>query len=329
MNTTPWLSVLLPVYNVEQYLEECLASVLHQADEGIEIIVLDDCSTDNSLATLENIVKNASAPIRILQHEKNSGLSAARNTMLDAASGEYIWFLDSDDVMETGAIAQLKQIVTAHSPDLVMCDFRVLRQHQKLKHKLRGENHRPSFVGAGNVLLQDPAQLFYGLYKKGELHIWSKITKRALWNDDLRFPVGRYMEDMMLTPRLLLRVQSYFYQPNVWVAYRQREGSILSTPSEKKIYDAAEGSYGVLKEWLQRYPNLSETARLAFSHYCARTHYVVMRDLKQWNPECFHEKKEVFRKKLIENIHWSPSELSWQYIKRGLITRFLRFISKY
>lgn len=233
MNSGFWLSILIPVYNVEAYLIECLTSVTTQINSKIEIIALDDCSTDNSLNLLKNFAAKTS--IKIMQHETNQGLSAARNSMLDVAQGTYIWFLDSDDIMEPNAINQLKAIADNCSPDLVMCDFRVLRDQQRLKHKLRGENHRASFVGKKNKLTSNPAELFYGLYKKGELHSWSKISKRALWGNNLCFPVGRYMEDMVTTPRLALRVETFFYCPNVWVAYRQRQGSILATPSAKKL----------------------------------------------------------------------------------------------
>lgn len=330
MAQAPWLSILIPVYNVEAYLTACIESVTAQADANIEIIAIDDCSTDNSKQLLDRIAKQSSIHIRIMQHDVNSGLSAARNSMLDVATGNYIWFLDSDDLIEVGAIQQLKDIVDAHQPDLIMCDFRVLREKQTKKHRLRGENHRHSFFGDAKKLSQDPEKLFYGLYKKGELHIWSKITKRELWGNDLRFPVGRYMEDMVLTPRLALRAETYFYQDSVWIAYRQRQGSILSKPpSMKKIDDAAKGNEGVLAEWLARHPQLTAHSRLVFSHFCARTHYVFMRDLRRLSPEEFEQLRRNFRKQLIKNIHWSPWQLSWQYVKRGLITRLIRFFNKY
>lgn len=329
MNSPFWLSILIPVYNVEDYLRECLASVLSQVDSGVEIIALDDCSTDNSLAVITEFAAQVSIPINIMQHPTNLGLSAARNSMLDVAQGSYVWFLDSDDLMEAGAIKRLKAVVDTYTPDLVMCDFRVLRQQQRLKHKLRGENHRGSFIGEANKLLHDSAALFYGLYKKGELHAWSKISKRSLWGEDLRFPVGRYMEDMVTTPRLALRANSFFYCPQVWVAYRQRQGSILATPSAKKIDDSAAGCAGVLELWLQKHPQLSNKFRLAFSHYCARTHYVVMRDLQRIKPALYTQQKESYRQQLFNNIQWNKFELCWQYGKRGLFSRLLRFLAKY
>jgi glycosyltransferase involved in cell wall biosynthesis len=329
MSSEYWLSILIPIYNVEDYLKVCLESVVSQTNMGIEIIALDDCSTDNSLSVLDEFSRQSPIHIKIIRHEKNQGLSAARNTMLDAAQGTYVWFLDSDDLIEPNAIHKLYSIVNDHNPDLVLCDFRVLREHQRLKHRWRGENHRTAFVGTQNKLIDNPAELFYGLYKKGELHIWSKISKRALWGNDLRFPVGRYMEDMMTTPRLALRAKSFFYCPQVWIAYRQRKGSILATRSVKKMDDAAIGGEGVLNLWLQQYPNLSTNARLAFSHYCARTHYSVIHDLKRIKPNEFPQQKELYREQLFKNIHWNKAELCWQYSKRGFFSRVLRFLVKH
>lgn len=329
MNSGYWLSILIPIYNVEAYLIECLESVCSQVDSTVEIIVLDDCSTDNSNAVLNAFASQSRIKLTLMQHEKNQGLSAARNSMLDVAQGTYIWFLDSDDLLEPRAVQQLKTIVEQHSPDLVLCDFRVLRENQLLKHRLRGDNHRISFVGKPNCLLNNNADFFYGLYKKGELHAWSKIAKRTLWGDDLRFPVGRTMEDMVTTPRLAVRAQTYYYQPSVWVAYRRRAGSILNTLSEQKIADAALGCEGVLAVWIQKYPSLSAQARLAFSHYCARTHYVVMRDLKQLKPKDIDQQKSAYRQQFLKNIQWTKLQLCWQYSKRGLISRVIRLLTKY
>jgi len=329
MSSGFWLSILIPIYNVDLYLEDCLESVFSQIDCGVEVIVLDDASTDNSMHILNNFISENHISINLMRHENNKGLSAARNSMLDVAQGSYIWFLDSDDLLEPGAIEQFKSIVTIHSPDLVLCDFRVLRESQQPKHRLRGENHRKTFVGNEKLLLANSEDLFYGLYKKGELHIWSKIARRGLWGDDLRFPVGQNMEDMVTTPRLALRANTYYYQPSVWVAYRRRANSILATLSAKKIEDAAIGCDSVLDLWLQKYPQLSSKSRLVFSHYCARTHYFVMRDLGTINPTHYRQKKTAFRQQLLKNIRWSKFELCWQYSKRGLVSRLLRFIAKY
>lgn len=322
--SAPWLSILIPVYNVENYLLECLESIIAQIIPGVEIIALDDCSTDNSHRLLQQFAESVDTPINILRHEYNRGLSAARNTLLDHARGEYVWFLDSDDALHPGAIAELHQIAFQHSPDLVMCDFRVWREQQLRKHRWRGENHTATFAGPKQKLLTDPLTLFEGIYKERNLHIWSKISKRSLWDTNLRFPEGRIMEDMVVTPRLALRAQSYYYQPSVWVAYRQRDGSILSSSSQKKIDDMSVACAGVLDLWLQYYPQLSRRARFYFTYFCVKTHICVARDMRSLhktpNPDL-----GIYRERFFNHIGWNKNQLYGEYLKRGWFLRLKRF----
>ena len=324
----PWLSILIPVYNVDAYLHECLESVVLQILPGVEIITLDDCSTDHSHRLLQEFAEDSVVPITILRHDQNRGLSAARNTLLDNARGDYVWFLDSDDALHPGALAELQQITRQYLPDLVLCDFRVWREQQRWKHLWRGENHTATFAGTKRKLLTDPLTLFEGIYKERNLHIWSKISKRSLWGTDLRFPEGRVMEDMVITPRLALRVQTYFYQPSVWVAYRQREGSILSSSSQKKIDDMSIACAGVLDLWLNHYPQLSRRARFYFSYFCVKTHICVARDmrslLKNPSPDL-----SVYRARFFEHIGWGKRELFREYLKRGWFLRLKRFVQEH
>lgn len=323
----PWLSILIPVYNVEAWLKDCIDSVTSQIMSGVEIITLEDCSTDNSLSVLQQLVDQSATPIRILRHEKNRGLSAARNSLIEAATGDYLWFLDSDDALQKGAINQLHQVIKQHSPDLIMCDFRVWREHQQPKHQWRGENQVATFIGSKNKLETDPIKLFEGLYRAGNLHVWSKISRRSLWHN-LRFPEGKVMEDMAITPRLALRAKSYLYQPSVWVAYRQREGSILSSFSEKKIDDMSQACAGILNEWITEHPNLSRPARFAFVYFCVKTHICISRNVRSLykNPETA---LNIYRQRFFEHIGWNKANLYWEYIKRGWFIRLNRFIDEH
>lgn len=324
----PWLSILIPVYNVEAYLHECLESVVLQILPGVEIITLDDCSTDGSHQLLQEFAEDSIVPITILRHEQNRGLSAARNTLLDNARGDYVWFLDSDDALHPGALVALRKITRKYLPDLVLCDFRVWREQQRWKHLWRGENHTATFAGTKQKLFTDPLRLFEGIYKERNLHIWSKISKRSLWGTDLRFPEGRVMEDMVVTPRLALRVQTYFYQPSVWVAYRQREGSILSSSNQKKIEDMSIACAGVLDLWLQHHPQLSRRARFYFSYFCVKTHICVARDMRSLhnnpNPDL-----NIYRARFFAHIGWGKRELFTEYLKRGWLLRLKRFVQEY
>lgn len=274
----PWLSVLIPVYNVEAYLGECLASVLAEADEGVEVLLLEDCSTDGSAVLAQQLADRHGPQVRLLHHERNGGLSAARNSLIDAARGDYLWFLDSDDVLMPGAVPSLRACVAQHGqPDLMLCDFRTLREPFQLKHLLRGELHRHTFPGPARRRLEDRDALLSGVFAQGHLHTWSKIGRRELWSSTLRFPAGRYFEDMATTPALLLSTRSYVYMDEVWLGYRQRAGSILSTGSSRKIDDMML-ALTPLPALVAALPQpLGDEARFQASHFAAKTYITACR----------------------------------------------------
>lgn len=212
----PWLSILIPVYNVEPYLRDCLASLLPQLPPvGVEAILLDDASTDGSLGLCSEICPQSHPQVRLMRHPSNAGLSAARNTMLDAARGDYIWFVDSDDEVMPGAIARLRAIIDRDAPDLVLCDYE------------RGGRHLSSFAGPSGRPSADREALLQGVFARRRLHSWSKIARRSLWGDDLRFPAGRCFEDIATTPWLLLRARTHYHAAEAWVRYRDRPDSIM------------------------------------------------------------------------------------------------------
>ncbi|RZJ06685.1 MAG: glycosyltransferase family 2 protein, partial [Rubrivivax sp.] len=274
----PWLSVLIPVYNVEAYLAECLASVLAGADDGVEVLLLEDCSTDGSALLAQQLADRHHPQVRLLRHERNGGLSAARNSLIDAARGDYLWFLDSDDVLMPGAVQSLRACVAQHGqPDLVLCDFRTLRKPFRLKHRLRGELHRRTFRGPARQRLEDRDALLSGVFQLGHLHTWSKIARRALWGSTLRFPVGHYFEDMATTPALLMSARSHVYMDEVWVGYRQRAGSIMSGGSSGKIDDMMRALAPLPALAAAAVPPLGDEARFQASSYAAKTYITACR----------------------------------------------------
>ncbi|RMX04185.1 glycosyltransferase family 2 protein [Corticibacter populi] len=325
----PWLSILIPVYNVEAYLQECVESVLAQADAGVEVLMLDDVSTDGSALLMEALRQRWPDRIRLLAHPRNQGLSAARNTMLAACQGDYVWCLDSDDKLLPGAIAELRDIVSRHGPELVLCDFQLWRAHPRLKHRLRGEAHRASFAGPAGQLLHSRADLLAGMCRKGQMHAWSKVVRRSLWGDDLRFPSGSYFEDMATMPRLLLRARSWFYAPSVWVAYRQREGSIVSNMTLRKAADLS-GALRVFSKELvlaqQEDPGLRQP-RIAFlvSHMSARNYMGAMRFLAAHpQSEGVAEAARQFAQDFLLSSPLTPQQLLQAYRRHGWWMRYLR-----
>ncbi len=326
---TPWLSVLIPVYNVQDYLVECLVSVIKQCDSQIEIIVLEDQSTDNSLRVLNDFAASSHHPLKILQHSTNMGLSAARNSLLESAAGDYLWFIDSDDVLADGAIRQLKNIVENYSPDLIMCDFMIWRPHDIVAPKrLRRESHINGFSGKTRQLLNNPSELFHGLYKSGKMHAWSKISKRNLWSSSLRFPQGKYFEDMVTSPRLAAEVTTYYYCPEVWVKYRQRQGSIVTTPTVGKVNDMIDGLLGVLPLWLRKYPSLSPAAQFAFLCFCLRMFRFCLKELSYLNKVADVRSVRIrARMQLYKAVGMNKWQLSMVFLKRRDLKRFVRVVA--
>ncbi|QNP47159.1 glycosyltransferase family 2 protein [Diaphorobacter aerolatus] len=319
---SPWLSVLVPVYNVEPFLEECLLSVVAQIEDvaGVEVLVLNDCATDGSGELLQTLAQRWPGRLTLMQHERNQGLSAARNSMIEAARGEYLWFLDSDDKLLPGSISALESIAAAHAPDVVLCDFQVWRETSKWKHRLRGERHRSSFAGPARRVLSDRCEVLAAALMPGELHAWSKISKRALWGSDLRFPVGRYFEDMATMPLMMLRASTFYYADQPWVAYRQRSTSILATPNLGKALDQAHALVD-FRAALQTSVACAgnEKVRLALAHQSARNFIGAMRymnSVADGDPQKTQALQSI-RQHFLASSPLSPEALCKAYAVRG------------
>ena len=280
--------MLVPVYNVAPYLRQCVESVLQQADAGVEILLLDDVSTDVSAALMHTLQRAAGSRLRLLAHESNRGLSAARNTLLEAASGAHVWFIDSDDWLAPGALPKLKAILqTQPVLDMVFFDYRVVRSRDRLqyrlKYRLRGEHHRASLVGAAHRCLSGGPALLEAVLASGNLFAWAHVSRRALWQTapPLRFPVGKSFEDIATTPRLTARASSAWHVPEAWVMYRRRDDSISALMSAAKVADLCAAMRGQRDEWLARYPQLPPSTRIALAHQAARNLVAALRHLRQ------------------------------------------------
>ncbi len=319
----PWLSILIPVYNVEAYLQECVDSIVGQADTGVEIILLDDASTDRSGEVMSTLYHRWRGRFSCLRHLSNKGLSGARNSLLGAATGEFVWFVDSDDKMVDGAIAQLREIIDRENPDLVMCDFSVLRIPPRRKDQIRGQR-RCTFAGKTQKKVAADSQLLAGLYRAGRLHIWSKISRRSLWGEELRFPEGKFYEDIVVLPSLLMKVQSYYYAGQAWMEYREREGSILSSLSARKLKDLSEAMLDFPEKLQKSSIAYNEEALFYISHYCARNFIATLNHLLQEAPPSEQKQLYLFRENFLRSSPLPLGALRSSYLKRGWFWRWAR-----
>jgi glycosyltransferase involved in cell wall biosynthesis len=226
-NGNPWLSVLIPIYNVEEFLGECVRSILDQSVADIEIVIVDDCSTDGSCAMASAMRDAYPEKIKLIKLAKNSGVSIVRNTLLNAARGEYIWFVDPDDFVLPGSFAQLKKIVNSKRPDIISCNYE------------KDSKRKNAYKGRSQILERNRAKFVAGVLASRKLYCWIKITRRSIWPAKLRFPVGRYFEDVAIIPLLMLRARSFYHSDAIWVHYRTRKDSILSSIRHKHLFDTA------------------------------------------------------------------------------------------
>ena len=225
----PRFSVIIPVYNVEEYLEGCVSSVVSQTYEDIEIILVDDGATDGCPAICDALAQK-DGRIKVI-HKKNGGLSDARNAGIDKAVGEYILFLDSDDYWsDASVLGEIAKRLEITGADVLSFNY----------HKTDGEKDSPVyFQGKRDMPRELSGRDSFVYQTDNDLWIacsWNKCTKRELYeNGELRFVKGIPFEDIDWCVRLALKAQSFDYMDMDTVAYRQRPGSISQSPTAKKI----------------------------------------------------------------------------------------------
>ena len=312
-----WLSVLIPAYNVQDFVAPCLESILTQILPGVEIVVVNDGSTDSTGRVVADMQRRHSAVLTACDHAVNHGIGTTRNHLVERARGEYLWFVDADDTMNMGAMASLQRIVARHRPDLVLCDY----------SRCRGQRERrgTTFAGPSDTMVSDPSALVAGLFEAGQLHPWSKISRRSLWTDDLRFPAGRVFEDVTVMPRLALRAATAYHVPQPWISYRQWEGSILATMNPQKCVDLTLALVDFPVDARRQAVRLSSRAVFAMRHYAARHFVGAMRHLSRCEQPLVAQRARAeclrhFMQAIEQQLDW----LGGRYLRRGWVWRWLR-----
>lgn len=222
------VSVIVPIYNVQLYLPQCLDSLLNQTLEDIEIICVNDGSTDQSLEILEEYGAK-SDKIKIIS-QKNQGLSAARNKGLEIAIGTYIAFVDSDDFIDYSMLEDMYGVAIKQKSDLVICDYERFVDSCKYRYNSKDLDFHDIKI------LDNAVEDFY--CGKIEGYAWNKLYSRKLFDSKLvRYPVGLYYEDMAVTLKCLLRANKVTMINCKYYKYRERENSISKNVKDKHIKD--------------------------------------------------------------------------------------------
>ena len=230
----PEVSVIIPVYNTEQFLEDCLNSVLAQTFTDFEIIAVDDGSTDNSAAIVKQFAAKDNRIVII--HQENKGLSEARNTGIKAARGNWITFVDSDDMLAPSFLQKLWEAATQNKANIACSDKQLFWKESEIGN---GDT-----ATAQAIALSPEKALERALYQKEgpDYSAWSKLYDAKIWQSR-RFTPGIYFEDMDCIPQVLLEAEKVTFVPEPLYLNRRHGSSILATAYNRKkaeLLDIAE-----------------------------------------------------------------------------------------
>ncbi|EKM5065669.1 glycosyltransferase family 2 protein, partial [Cronobacter turicensis] len=238
MNKNYLISIIIPVYNTEKYIAECLDSVLSQsitgvaAQSSIEVIIVNDGSPDNSLAVIDEYRKNN--PNMILMNQSNAGQSVARNNAIEIARGDYIFFLDSDDLLPPGALSTLYKLAMETGSEVIISHSKAFNSRRSWYVEDHAEVASSSFrkvkFSHRSILMKTPAP-------------WGKLYKRSLLlKKHIRFPLGiKLAEDWIFVLRAMHYANHVSSTPHISYMYRGREDehnpSCTQEVNEKVFHD--------------------------------------------------------------------------------------------
>lgn len=266
------LSVVVPVYNVEKYLERCIKSLLSQTHYIDEIIIVDDGSPDKCGEIADALAAGNDNIIVI--HQQNMGLSGARNTGIDNATGEYIGFVDSDDYVDPEMYSTLMRRAEENNAEISMCGVWYEQEN--------GEGYSPFPLGREFVWDKKTALIELNSYRYLNMSVWKAVYKRELFEIEaygekqLRFPVGKNSEDYYLMHRIIARAERIAYTSEPFYHYIQRNNSISRYSTGKISTEAVSASLSQLDFFNKWFPQLSYVAETAsaFSHMGIYSGYV-------------------------------------------------------
>lgn len=305
------VSVIVPVYNVESYLDKCLTSLVKQTLQEIEIIVVNDGSKDNSEKIIEKYLKKYPEKIKYIK-KANGGLSSARNEGLKYASGEYIGFVDSDDYVSLNTFNLMYKKAKEKNFDLVVCNLNYVYETKTkmvsagLDKDLENEDEVKK-----NIVFLYPA-------------VWNKLYKKEIL-DSLKFKEGIWYEDVEFNFRVYPRVKSIGYVDKPLIQYVQRESSISKT-IDKRLFNYLDNFNGLIRYYQDN--NLYNKYYFELEYSYVRYLYATF--IKQLS---YTNDKELFKegvKEAIKNVqeHF-PNYKKNIYLKKfGLKNIYLKTFNK-
>lgn len=243
----PLITIIIPVYNTKKYLHNCIESILSQTYHNLEIILIDDGSTDGSEKFVDDYAKSDKR-IKVV-HQKNMGLSGARNTGLKHATSKYITFVDSDDRIEPNMIENLFNALIDSQADIAICSFKEIYPNGKTK----GFSHNyPKQVFTTEQALANMLQ------ENGFMVSTTMKLFPTNYFKNTKFPTNRLHEDVGTTYKLIIKADKIVFIPNEYYIYVHHDNSIINQTFNERKFDLIELTDQMCDDIDQHYPNLKD-----------------------------------------------------------------------
>lgn len=273
------LSIVIPVYNTEKYLAQCVNSVIEQPYEHLEVILVDDGSTDNSGKLCDEFEQKDNR-IKVI-HKENGGLSSARNTGIKHITGDYVLFVDSDDFIEKNSILMIVEFLKNYStPDVVFLEAYKFYEKNNIEIPL-GDGYKSDKI---NGRQKKEVMAHLACIKKYPSSSCTKLIKASLFSEhNLFFIENTTSEDIEWVTRLLNVSLSFLYYEGKYYYYRQnREGSITNTYTERKFCDLFNVINIVIENMKDNEFKDTYYSFMAFFYPILLMHYSNLKDKKQY-----------------------------------------------
>lgn len=308
------VSVIVPIYKVEAFIERCVRSLMTQTLADVEYIFVDDASPDDSIDILKSCIEQypeRKKQIAILTHNQNKGLPSARNTGLAVATGEYVFHCDSDDFVEKNMLEEMYGTAKEKDADMVYCDFYL--SFEKNERYMSNPDYDSVEVMLGQGLLG-------GCMK---YNVWNKLVRRNLYVDnDIWFPSGHAMGEDMTIIRLAACARSVAYVPKAFYHYVKLNSNAYSASMTEKHKRDIRFNVDQTVEFLQKKIGDSIEKEIAFFKLNTKLPFLITDDdsqyeiWKEWWPEANKYICENKRQSLrIRVVQWMAANEQWWAVK--------------
>ncbi|MFR1065186.1 MAG: hypothetical protein DBY41_05425 [Clostridium sp.] len=299
------ISVIVPIYNVEQYLDKCVESLVNQTYKNLEIILVDDGTKDKSgeMADLWSIKDER---IKVI-HKENGGLSDARNAGMKIATGEYITFVDSDDWINYKMYAILINNLEKYNADISVCAVKKVYKEDVVNEK--------QVVNKEEICVFTSEEALENLLDEGILKqtVWNKLYKREVI-DGIYFEFGKIHEDEFWTYQIFGKCEKIVYTVEQLYYYLQRSGSIMDKPFSMSRLDALEARNNRLNYIKQKFPKLEIKAKKSLFFSCLYQYQLMLKCEKIVE----QRKYEQVIKKYIEYVNFNKDEKNILSLKENI-----------